>query len=474
MTSWWVWLRGGGVRLRSAIAAAAVVGVAGVVVALSFASATEAILTHNVDSTARQRAAEVTAGLRADDGSDLDETLTGDRTLVQVLDYTGAVRASSIAGRPQPPLTRNRPPAGHSAWESSPWPVTNGDTYRILAVGVPTRAGPRIVVVAQSLAPVQDAAEAMTRTLLVGMPVLILVVGLATFFFVGRSLRPVEAIRRRVALITARDLHSRVPLPPGRDEVAALAATMNAMLDRLEAASVAQRRFLADASHELRSPLATVLVGLDYLAKRATSETGLTQVQLLQGEAERLGRLVADLLLLTRADEHALTVRHDDVDLDDLVFAERERFAAQYPAVRFRARVDPVRVAGDPAGLQRALRNLLDNAARHAESRVTVAAWADGEAHLVVADDGHGIAADDRQRIFERFVRLDAARARQDGGTGLGLAISREIVAGHGGRIAVDGDLDLDHGWGAVFHIRLPLPVDAAPARAHPPSAASR
>jgi signal transduction histidine kinase len=365
--------------------------------------------------------------------------------------------------RSKPPLASRAVAVGHTASSTRPWPASDDAPYRIWEVGVKTTKGPRTVVVAQSLQPVQDNTDALTRTLASGMPALALIVGLATFVFVGRSLRPVEAIRRQVASITAHDLHARVPLPRSRDEVAALARTMNAMLDRLEGAAIAQRRFVADAGHELRSPLTTVQVGLDHLAARTTSETGLAQIALLQGEAERLGTLVADLLLLARSDEHGLAPRSGEVDLDDLVLEERQRFAARFPAVDLQLRVTPVRMIGDAARLRRAVRNLLDNAARHARSTVTVSVWRDDWAHLVVADDGAGIDPGDRERVFDRFVRLDDSRARHDGGSGLGLPITREIVDGHG------GDVRIDDGTGAVFHVRLPLQEAD-----HPPSAASR
>jgi signal transduction histidine kinase len=455
------WL--GGVRLRTAIAAAVVVGVAGVIAAFGFVRATESILTHNVDGAVRQRVAEVKAGLRDDEASDVLETLTGDTTLVQVLDGAGNVVATSFPVGSKPPLASHAVPVGSTAKSTRPWPAGDDAPYRIWVVGVKTSNGPQTVVVAQSLQPVRENTEALTRTLATGMPVLVAVVGLATFVFVGRSLRPVEAIRRQVASITTQDLHARVPLPSGNDEVAALARTMNATLDRLEAGAVAQRRFVADAGHELRSPLATVQVGLDYLAARATAETGLAQITLLQGEAERLGTFVADLLLLARSDEHGLAFRRDELDLDDLVLVERERFAARFPAVDLRLRLEPVRLVGDAARLRRAVRNLLDNAARHAKSTVTVTVRQDDCAHLLVADDGSGIDPGDRERIFDRFVRLDGSRARHDGGSGLGLPITREIVDGHGGHVRIDD------GPGAVFHVRLPLPDED-----HPPSAASR
>ncbi|NMO53731.1 HAMP domain-containing histidine kinase [Actinoplanes sp. TBRC 11911] len=448
-----------GVRLRSALAAAGVVGVAAAVAAVVFVALVRGTLTGNVDSTAEQRADEVTVALRTDD--DLEEALRpGIRGAVQVLSTGGDIVASSPAGPNQPVLTALRPAPGEQSWQDQLIPVVGEGRFRVLARGVDTPDGPRIVVVAQSLQPVAEAAEAVTRTLAWGMPGLALVVGVAVFVFVGRSLRPVEQIRRRVATISGQRLHARVPVPATHDEISALAATMNAMLDRLEESAAAQRRFIADASHELRSPLSTVRVGLDHLI-RSGSPGGEVRLRRLQAEVSRLGDLVADLLLLARIDENDPVVRRAGVDLDDLAYAERDRLRAVHPGLRIEMRVSPVQVTGDAARLERALRNLGDNAARHARTTVTLSTWADDDgAHVVVGNDGPGIAAADRERVFERFVRLDDSRARADGGAGLGLPITREIVAGHGGQIVIDGD--------AAFHIRLPLPAG------QPSSAVSR
>ena len=168
-----------------------------------------------------------------------------------------------------------------------------------------------------------------------------------------------------------------------------------------------------------------------------------------------MARLIADLLLLARFDESGLTLRRQDVDLDDLVYAERDRLATEHPRLRLAARITPTRIDGDPHHLQRALRNLLDNAARHARDQVTVTLHRlpGGAVELDVADDGPGIPPADRERIFGRFVRLDDSRSRSGGGSGLGLAIARDIVIAHGGTLTVD---DLDHG--TAMRIRLPLP----------------
>jgi signal transduction histidine kinase len=226
---------------------------------------------------------------------------------------------------------------------------------------------------------------------------------------------------------------------------------MNAMLARLQAAQAAQRRFVADASHELRSPLATIATGLELLSR---GNAGPDAVEALRGETARLGRLVDALLLLARADERGLTPRREDVDLDEVAQAEQRR-----PSVGIALRVDaaPVRVVGDRARLAQVVRNLVDNACRHARSAVVVSVRrSDGHAELDVADDGPGVPPDQRARVFERFVRLDDARARADGGAGLGLAIVAEVVAAHGGTVDVVGSPM----GGALFRVRLPLPPD--------------
>ncbi|GHJ16030.1 MULTISPECIES: sensor histidine kinase [unclassified Micromonospora] len=447
-----------GVRLRSALAAATVVGAAFAIGAAAFVLIARADLAGNVDAAARQRAAEVVAAVAAGDQDALAQTLKpspGEQTLVQVVDPSGRVEAASAALGDAAPLSPLRPRPGEALREQRLLPFADEDPFRIAAVGVATGAGTRTVLVAQSLRPVNESTEAVAAILAAGLAPMLLVVGAAVFWFVGRSLRPVEAIRRRVAGITARDLHARVPVPPARDEVAALAETMNRMLERLETAAASQRRFVADASHELRSPLATLRAGLDRLALAPVEGHG-ELVELLRRETSRLGDLVADLLLLARIDERGATGRRDDVDLDDLAYTERERLAGQHPDLTVRADLTPVRVTGDAHDLGRALRNLADNAARHARTQVTLRVSArDGWGCVEVTDDGPGVPPADRERIFDRFVRLDDSRTRPQGGTGLGLAITRQVVAVHGGHVQVLP------GPGMTVRIRLPHHVDS-------------
>ncbi|MCW3816356.1 HAMP domain-containing histidine kinase [Micromonospora sp. DR5-3] len=444
-----------GVRLRSALAAAVVVALAFAVGAAAFVYVARADLAGNVDAAARQRAAEVASAVAAGDQTAIAQTLKpspGEQTLVQILGTSGRVEAASAALAGAAPLSPLRPRPGEVLHEQRMLPFADEDPYRVVAEGVAVGSGTTIVLVAQSLRPVNESTEAVAAILAAGLPPMLLVVGAAVFLFVGRSLQAVEAIRRRVAGITARDLHARVPVPTAHDEVAALAETMNSMLDRLDTAAASQRRFVADASHELRSPLATLQAGLDRLALAPLTGTTPELVGLLRDEAERLGRLVSDLLLLARIDEHGPTRRHDDVDLDDLAYTERSRIAARRPDLTVRAHLAPVRVAGDAHDLSRALRNLTDNAARHARSQVSLEVSVhDGWGCVEVGDDGPGVPEDQRERIFDRFVRLDDSRARADGGSGLGLPITREIIAAHGGTVQVVP------GPGMTVRVLLPL-----------------
>jgi signal transduction histidine kinase len=238
--------------------------------------------------------------------------------------------------------------------------------------------------------------------------------------------------------------------------VGRLAETMNAMISRLEDAQGVQRRFVADASHELRSPLATIGAGLELMQ---SGSSDAATVAAMRGETERLGRLIDALLLLARADERGLQPRSEEVDLDEIAEAEQGRPADGGAHIEVHA--EPVRVIGDRSQLVRVLRNLVDNAHRHARSQVLVTVVRQGEfAVLEVADDGPGVPAAERARVFERFVRLDDARARADGGSGLGLAIVAEVVAAHGG----DVELEESALGGALFRVRVPaVPGDRAP-----------
>jgi signal transduction histidine kinase len=269
---------------------------------------------------------------------------------------------------------------------------------------------------------------------------------------VGRTLRPVDAIRAEVADISERSLDRRVPVPRTDDEISRLAATMNTMLDRLHTAAERQRRFVADASHELQTPLASVRTDLEVaLAHPANTDWQDTAVDLLTAN-RRMERLVRDLLFLARSDERTARPPARPVDLDDIVLSEAVRMRAAGHVHFDTSAVSAAAVNGRRDELTRAVRNLLDNAGRYARSLVTVAlASDDGRVTLVVQDDGPGVPPGDRERVFRRFTRLDDDRSRETGGTGLGLAIAMEIIDAHGGAINVE-----DAAGGARFVIRLP------------------
>ncbi|MEZ5256740.1 MAG: HAMP domain-containing sensor histidine kinase [Ilumatobacteraceae bacterium] len=282
-----------------------------------------------------------------------------------------------------------------------------------------------------------------------------LIAGTVTWWAVRRALRPVDSIRRTMSDITATDLHRRVPEWSARDEIGELAATVNSTLARLESSTEDQRRFVADASHELRGPLAALRADLE-ISVTHPDRTEWTEIapELLR-DVERLQELTDDLLFLALLDARRSPER-GAVDLGPLVTEALESIRRPELQTRFDLATEHVTVVGDRRQLRRAISNLVANAERHARS--TVAATlraADGAVVLTIADDGAGIPAEDRERVFERFVRLDPARTRDDGGTGLGLAIVRDIVQLHGGEVSIGEHQPT----GAIVTVHLPLAV---------------
>ncbi|MBM9467805.1 sensor histidine kinase [Nakamurella leprariae] len=311
-------------------------------------------------------------------------------------------------------------------------------------------AGVEHVVVARSLEGVDDATRAAAVLLAVAVPAAGVFVAALTWIVVGRSLRPVERIRADVERI-GDDPSRRVDAPPGRDEVAGLAVTMNRMLGRLDQARSVQRQFVSDASHELRSPVAAIRqhAQVALLHPGATSLSGLAEV--VDAEAARLEDLVSDLLLLARLDERG-TLNQQEVDLDDLLLAEGARLRSLGVQVDASG-VGPARVLADPALTARAVRNAVENARRHARSAVALTVRDDGATALVwIDDDGPGVPVEDRERVFRRFERRDDARDRDRGGTGLGLAIVAESARVAGGTAR----LGVSQLGGARLELRLP------------------
>ncbi|WP_031485759.1 sensor histidine kinase [Streptomyces bicolor] len=474
----------GSVRSRATLGATLVVAVAlvaaGAAVLLSLRSNLIDQAGNDAERTAQNVVAQLATG-KAYDQLDMD-----DDSPVQVVDANGTLVAATddlerISGtatdavkpRPQVGGTGSTPATGGDddaddadddtagkAGEigegtkfSDGSATIDGDTADYRFAAVPVEAGdrgPLTVYAGGSLDAEQSAVNTALTVMLIGFPLLLAVVAGVTWLVTRRALRPVEGIRAEMAAITqSEDLARRVPVPDTHDEVARLARTTNETLAALETSVERQRRFVADASHELRSPIASL---------RTQLEVGAAHPELLDldGAVEdtvRLQGLAADLLLLARLDAGE---RPSDTRFDLGALAREEAEGRANVTVQ----AQDVDVAGSRGQVGRVLTNLLDNAERHARSAVTVTVRRDGGrgagegawAVVAVADDGDGVAEADRERIFERFVRLDEARSRDDGGAGLGLAIARDVAVRHGGTLTVRRA----PGGGALFDLRLP------------------
>jgi signal transduction histidine kinase len=412
----------------------------------------------SVADQAGSRAFDVASQMREEGETGLARELvenTRPSQLIQVVDGSGKVVASSSVQANGGPLTDLRPPVGQSQRDDvGRMPLLDDDNpYVIIARGTDFGGTRYTVIVASSVETQRETVKTVAAYLLVGFPLLIVLVGAATWVLVGRALRPVEQIRARVHGIGVGQLDERVPVPATGDEIARLAVTMNQMLDRLQSGQETQRRFVADASHELRSPIASLMAALEVVAADNTGRAAPELYAVMEAETERMRRLVEDLLLLAKADDSGLRLSRSDVDLDDLVGSELLRLRSA-GGVEVEGVVPPVRVSGDAAKLSQVIRNLADNAAQAAHDKVRITLAEDaGTATVRVEDDGDGIPEDERERVFERFVRLDASRDRRSGGSGLGLSIVREVVRGHGGTVEVTDSVL----GGASFVVRLPL-----------------
>jgi signal transduction histidine kinase len=446
------------ISARSALVSATVILVALILAAAILLPVLYFALLSAVDDAAVGRLQDITKALESETTPDLDPPLlaTGQRIVaVQILDGAGhpVARSNSAPMRPLVALDTigSAPQTGMAA-------VGMRDV-RVSARALETPTGRYVVLVGAGTEDVETTVSAVAIGLAAAAPLIVAVAAVVTYALVRRSLRWVEAIRSRVADITASDLTERVPVPAHRDEIFTLATTMNEMLSRLESGQAAQRRFVADASHELRSPLSTVISALEVGVAHPELLDDRLAVDTLLPEARRMQALVDDLLLLARADEQGLALRRTDTDLDDLADTEVTRLRRE-TTLEVHADLAPTRLVADSSALSRVLRNLLDNAARHAASRVEVALRPqDGQARLTVADDGPGIAPADRVRVFQRFVRLDTNRSRGAGGAGLGLAIVFEIVAAHGGGVHIDDR----SGGGTAMVVQLPLAAPTSP-----------
>lgn len=468
------------VRARTTLVGVVVVGAALAIGSLGLVTLLRSSMTEGVETTARAQLDDVVSLLRLGQLPAQLPIGRGD-TFTQVVSERGTVVATSATLLASSPISRSHPgeegvvidtiptltgtgPGGAADADRTSHGAGAPDAdgpFLLLAEQVPASpglgpSGPVTVYVAATLHPVVAATHTVASALSAGLPVLLVIVAGLIWFLEGRALRPVEAIRAEVADISGHDLHRRVPEPATGDEVAQLARTMNSMLDRLEASSDAQRRFAADASHELRSPLSAIQATLEVALAHPDPQAWPAAAADALDEATRLRRLVDDLLDLAKAGQPGGTARREEVDLDEVVARAARPFRVDGRVTLDMHKVSAGKVIGDPDQLARLVHNLLDNARRHARSRISVELSATSESVLlVVGDDGPGIPEEERNRIFERFARLDEGRDRDSGGTGLGLAIVKEIVVAHGGRVTVGDSLS-----GARFEIRFPPAPD--------------
>jgi signal transduction histidine kinase len=293
--------------------------------------------------------------------------------------------------------------------------------------------------------------DRLALALLIIVPLIVLLGGLALWFAIGSALQPVQRITDEAKRIAPSNSGDRLPVPDSSDEIADLTLTLNNMLDRLDAGLVRQRQFVSDASHELRSPLTAVKGAAELVAINTELPDSIEPtVEALNHGVARLETVLDDLTELAVA---GVTLARTEVDLADVINAEAVAVTQETGVPIKTDRVTPVVVAAHQVRLGRAVRNLLDNAVRHASSNVLVSGnVADGWVQITVDDDGPGVADADRDRVFERFVRLDDGRARSGGGSGLGLALVSAIAAEHGGTVSCTTSPI----GGARFELRFP------------------
>lgn len=444
-------LRRASIRTRATAGAVAVFVVVLVVGSFGFVGILQNTLVAGVQAAAEQSVQTLAARVETDGPTAIRDV---DDVLVQVHGSAGQVLASGddTRGGALPATDGSR-----VEYDGEDWIIASDDVELPADPGADDSGEDAdgedaTLVVGASLADATEATGTVSWLLVVGVPLVALLMGIVTWFVVGRALRPVDRLRGEVDDIEATSLDRRVREPGTHDEIDRLAITMNRMLGRLDRSQRAQRQFVSDASHELRSPLASMRQHAE-LARAHPEVTDLFELSdVVLAEGSRLQSLVESLLLLTRLDERGAD-RDESVDVDDLVLEEATRIRALGAISVNATGVGPGRVHGNRRLLGQVVRNLTDNAARHALTSIALSVTTTADAVvLTVDDDGSGIAEESRGTVFERFVRLDEGRARDAGGSGLGLAIVAATVAAHAGSVSVS-ESPLG---GARFTVQIP------------------
>jgi heavy metal sensor kinase len=452
---------------------AAVVAAVGVFLVLQLRSD----LTAAVDRGLHPAAAQIADGYRAEGASEAVDVarsvLTGERPAAQILDPSGRIVVSwgdPVARAPM--LTRTDAAAVLRDGELTRTVALGRGDQRFRLVARPTASSGRRQVAAavESMATVDRSVRSVVILLLIAGPAALMATALGGWWLARRALRPIDRMTARAAAIDLDRIEDRLVVPPTGDEVAQLATTLNAMLDRIARGVEEQHRLVADASHELRTPLAAMRAEIDVSLRADDLAPAARRVlESAREEVDRMARTVDDLLVLASLDEGRLALLVEPLDLHDVVSraAASLRSLAGTRAVSLAVDGPAAPAIGDADRLGHAVRNLIENAIKFSPEGGEVAAttWAaDGEVGVRVRDQGPGIAPELRERIFDRFFRADPSRTRATGGGGLGLAICREIVLAHGGRVWVEGA----DPSGSAFSLALRAAARASPERAEP------
>jgi signal transduction histidine kinase len=426
------------VRVRITLLATIVTGLAVLLAGLWLVDAVEGSLTDRLRDADRERLLAYRAAIEHGRSPfDLDLDGIGETYIQVVVDGQVVDATPGIKGVP-PLYTLS---SGGSVVRAGPGTAEgSAGQLTVTQEAVDSPNGAVRLLAASPLDGVRRSVDAVQEGLVVAFPILVGMVGLLAWVLAGRALRPVEAIRAEVESITGSTLDRRVPVPASGDEVARLAHTMNAMLDRLEDASTRQQRFVADASHELRSPVAAIRTELEVAQRTAGPGDWPAVADRLLVEEARLEAVITDLLLLASLDEGAPMPDAVAVDVAEEAREEARRRAPDRDDVVIEVDAPgAVVVHGSRMQLRRAVANLLDNAGHHARTTVRLSVHErDGRVRVLVDDDGPGVPEAERERVFQRFVRLDEHRARGAGGAGLGLSLVRRIAERHHGTARVD------------------------------------
>jgi len=442
-----------GLSLRARLMA---LGVTGVALALALGSfVLYAVLTVTVNGAVDDGALTSARAIAAmvDNNTVPDPLPVSGSQVMQVVDSSGAVVRASVSADRLTPLLRSAELAKALAGERISVPGARAGlagTLRVMALRAGTASSRSSIIVAVPVNEIEQSQRVLANTLLATYPPLVLIMALFAWRVIGWTLRPVEMLRAGAARISGSDQDERLVVPESADEIRALAVTLNDMLDRLAAARRRQRAFVADSAHELRSPLTSMRTQLE--VAQHLGEGGELAADLL-ADVTRLAALVEDLLLLARAGGDARPPsKRESLEVRALLVATAGRYADARVLVSA-ADGPAVYASANAEELARVLANLVDNAVRHASTGVVLDVRVEGGlAVLTVMDDGPGIPAGERERVFERFARLDDARDRDAGGTGLGLAIVRELLRRSDGSISLQ-DNPRGPGLAAVVHL---------------------